>query len=259
MDALIDAFLLGAHRHVQIVGGGGKTTLMLALAAALREAGQPVLVGTSAHILPPPACPALLLACERPDLAAAARGALDRWGWGCVARARDPGTGKLLGLEPEALDALHAGLPGIWLLVEADGSRGRPIKAHAPHEPALSAGVRLVIAVLGLSALGRPLDERVVHRPALLAGRLGVPAGTPLTEAHLAGAADALFARCPPTARRLVFLSQVARGGAGAAIADRLLRLPAPPDRVVWGDLLGGGGALAWEPDRQSSTDTSHS
>jgi hypothetical protein len=51
----------------------------------------------------------------------------------------------------------------IWL-VEADGSAGRPIKAHRAYEPVLPPRPFFLIMVLGLSALTLPWTE-AIHRP----------------------------------------------------------------------------------------------
>jgi molybdenum cofactor cytidylyltransferase len=58
----------------------------------------------------------------------------------------------------------HAQRRGISLLLEADGSRLRPAKAPAEHEPNIPPFVDGVVVVFGLSALGMPLNEKWVHR-----------------------------------------------------------------------------------------------
>lgn len=67
----------------------------------------------------------------------------------------------------------------ITLLIEADGSRLRPLKAPGDHEPVIPAFVDGVVVVAGLTALGRPLSEKWVHRPdrfsELAEGALGEP------------------------------------------------------------------------------------
>ena len=59
-----------------------------------------------------------------------------------------------------------------FVLVEADGSRRRPMKAHARHEPVIPPCTRQVICVVGLSGLHRPVSE-VVHRPELFCPLVG--------------------------------------------------------------------------------------
>jgi molybdenum cofactor cytidylyltransferase len=53
----------------------------------------------------------------------------------------------------------------IPLLIEADGSQQKPLKAPAKHEPAIPEFVDLVVVVAGLSGLGKPINEAYVHRP----------------------------------------------------------------------------------------------
>ena len=57
--------------------------------------------------------------------------------------------------------------------MEADGSRGLPLKAPAEHEPVLPAGTELVIAVAGMSCAGMPLAT-VAHRPERYANLTGL-------------------------------------------------------------------------------------
>ena len=74
---------------------------------------------------------------------------------------------RLAGLDPLSLDALHeaARANGWSLLVEADGSRQRPLKAPAGHEPPIPTWVEAVVVLAGLSAMGQPLSASFVHRP----------------------------------------------------------------------------------------------
>lgn len=50
------------------------------------------------------------------------------------------------------------------LFIEADGSRQKPIKAPAAHEPQIPLFINKVCIVLGLSGLGKPINEEWVHR-----------------------------------------------------------------------------------------------
>lgn len=67
------------------------------------------------------------------------------------------------------------------LVVEADGSAGRPVKAHAPHEPVVAAGASCVVAVVGGWCVDAPLDSEHVHRPELFAALSGRPLGATVT------------------------------------------------------------------------------
>ena len=60
------------------------------------------------------------------------------------------------------------------LLIEADSSRLRPIKAPAAHEPVIPQSVDTVLVTAGLSALGKPLSPEWVQRPELVARITGL-------------------------------------------------------------------------------------
>lgn len=128
-----------------IIGSGGKTTLLYLLARELSRTSR-VIVTTSTHIQRPEELPY----CE----AVTAVSGLTVVGTPCE-------NGKLAA--PRQSFAALAALAD-YVLVEADGSRRLPLKAHAPHEPVLPENTAQVITVVGASGLNRPIAE-VVHRP----------------------------------------------------------------------------------------------
>lgn len=142
-----------------IIGSGGKTTLLRTLSGELP--GR-VLLCTSTHFQGYADLPTVL-----DPTAADLRKALAAHPIVCAA-GRSP-TGKLVDcdLPYETLADLAD-----FVLVEADGSRRRPLKAHARHEPVIPPCTRQVICVVGLSGLHRPVSE-VVHRPELFCPLVG--------------------------------------------------------------------------------------
>jgi len=64
-----------------------------------------------------------------------------------------------------------------YFLVEADGARGRPIKAPTYHEPVICESTTDVIGVIGVDALGLSLNERNVFRPELFSQLTGLKMG----------------------------------------------------------------------------------
>lgn len=142
-----------------IIGSGGKTTLLRTLSGELP--GR-VLLCTSTHFQGYADLPTVL-----DPTAADLRKALAAHPIVCAAGRSS--TGKLVdcGLPYEALADLAD-----FVLVEADGSRRRPLKAHALHEPVIPPCTRQVICVVGLSGLHRPVSE-VVHRPELFCPLVG--------------------------------------------------------------------------------------
>lgn len=136
-----------------IIGSGGKTTLLYLLARELSRSGS-VIVSTTTHIFRPSALPCVEAV-------------------GTVSEAVVVGTpcenGKLTA--PHQSFEELAGLAD-YVLVEADGSRRLPLKAHAPHEPVLPPNAAQIITVVGAAGLNRPVAE-VVHRPERFAALSG--------------------------------------------------------------------------------------
>jgi len=146
--------LLNIGRGVTaIVGAGGKTTLLYTLAEELRASGR-VLLCTSTHIRRPERYETV----TEPE-ADAIRTALSRHGVVCAGTPAEDGKITAPRLDFETL----AGLAD-YVLVEADGAHGRPLKAHAPHEPVIPVNAGRVILVAGMDGLGRPVRE-TCHRP----------------------------------------------------------------------------------------------
>ena len=162
----------GRERIVSIVGAGGKTTLMYALAGEYARRGLRVGAGTTTHILRPAADGRVAVVCDG-DPGALERALAD----GRIAVAGTPARGapgKLAAPAPETLAWLAAHTDALFL--EADGSRRLPVKFPNSTEPVIPDGTGRVIAVAGLSALGRPFDE-VCHRAPLAREALGIPEG----------------------------------------------------------------------------------
>jgi probable selenium-dependent hydroxylase accessory protein YqeC len=163
-----------------------------------------------------------------------------------TAVASEPGSDrKVVGLTCAVLDALVEARVAGHVLVEADGSAGRPLKAHAEHEPVVSPRADLVIAVIGADCLGEPMDDEHVHRSALLRERLARPAGALVTVEDVAGAVlgrGGYLARVRRDCEVVAFVNQVvtpvardqARRLAGALRGADLERRLA---RVVIGDV----------------------
>ena len=85
--------------------------------------------------------------------------ALSENGVVCVAGRSPEGKLSAPALSFGALSALAD-----FVLVEADGSKRLPLKAHAPHEPVIPACAGQTVCVVGADGFGRPIAE-VCHRP----------------------------------------------------------------------------------------------
>lgn len=153
-----------------VIGSGGKTTLLAALA---RELPGMVILCTTTHILPFP---------EMPFLEAPTASDLLRHRVICVGTPQADGKLTAPACTIASLRALAD-----YVLVEADGSRQLPLKAHAPHEPVIPAEAAQTICVIGASGFGRPICD-VVHRPELFCRLTGADWHAPATPALAAHA-----------------------------------------------------------------------
>lgn len=140
-----------------IVGGGGKTTLMRALAGELCAHGR-VILTTTTHIFPSTTYPVLTDA-SREEI----QKALSAYPVVCLGTPDANGKLTAPSLPISVLSTLAD-----YVLVEADGSKGLPLKAHASHEPVIPPEAGQVILVLGADGFGKPIRE-VCHRSNLYA------------------------------------------------------------------------------------------
>jgi CTP:molybdopterin cytidylyltransferase MocA len=104
------------------------------------------------------------------------------------------------------------------LLIEADGSRQRPLKAPSENAPPTLGGeppipdfVETVAVVAGLSGLGKPLSGEFVHRPEVFARLSGLAMGETISSEALLRVLthpEGGMKNIPAQARRLVLLNQ---------------------------------------------------
>jgi probable selenium-dependent hydroxylase accessory protein YqeC len=210
---LITALDLSPKEHVAVVGGGGKSTLCFALAEALGLSGARVISTTTTKVRHEEAnaYPRLVLYSPGGSGLDAIRKGLDEAGNVFVGQ-EFLENGKVEGISMAVADDLFR-MPGVdYVIVEADGAAGCPLKAPAAHEPVIPKSVTRVIALMGLEALGKPLGPDTVFRPALFKALTGLKEGDILNPEGLVRAFDekaGLFKNTPASARRMVFLNQL--------------------------------------------------
>ena len=114
------------------------------------------------------------------DILPALESALDQHGQVLLIGQADPDSGKAFGVPPDIIDALADTGRFDLIINEADGSRMRPFKAPAEHEPVIPACTTVVAPVVGLDVLGRPLNDESVHRAERVARLSGAAIGQPV-------------------------------------------------------------------------------
>ncbi|MDT8897069.1 selenium cofactor biosynthesis protein YqeC [Thermanaerothrix sp. 4228-RoL] len=238
------ALRISERSKVALVGAGGKTTTLFALARSLEGS---VILTNSAHLGRSQAALAdyhvIVESREEVDEIFASLG-----DGVTLITGVERESGRLIGLTPDVLNQVysHAERLNLPVIIEADGSRMRPLKAPAEHEPPIPDWVDTVIVVCGLSGLGKPLNDSTVFRPEIFSQRAGLPLGQPVTPtaliAYLLHPQGGLK-NIPQHARRIVLFNQWDE----CKPEDQTLLLQNVPllhesyDAVVLGNVIHGG------------------
>jgi molybdenum cofactor cytidylyltransferase len=209
---LATALRLQPAEVVAFVGGGGKTSSMFLLADEIVAAGGRVVTTTTTRIFAAQIslAPRHRVADDTP--LAELEAVLAETGHVLVTGPIDQADGKAFGVAPEWIERLQGLAGNPTILVEADGSRMRPFKAPAGHEPVIPPNTTLVVPVVGADVFGAPLSPERVHRAdlvaALAAARLGEPV-TPELVAAVIGHPHGGLKGVPPSARVIPMINKV--------------------------------------------------
>lgn len=243
--SLIESLGLKPREVISLVGAGGKTTLMFRLARELFLNGKKVVTSTTTKILEPsPGETAFLyLHLDEEELEQFVSVHLDQYGHITIARER-LGSGKLKGISSSLVSDLWSSQKIDYILIEADGAAGRPVKAPREGEPVIPVDTTLVVAVLGVDGVGGELNEENVFQPQRVSMMTGVPIGERITDEALAilmTDPEGIFRGTPPTSRIIAFINKVDIPNGmvtGKRIAQKIFERKHPQiERVVLGQL----------------------
>lgn len=158
--SIAQALRVDSSTCIAFVGAGGKTTALFQLA---RQLPTPVIVTATSHL----GDWQFGFADQHfvTDSPAPLEG-LEHRLHGVILVTGEVEVNRSKPVHENLLQWLHqfCGYHSIPLLIEADGSRRKPLKAWAEHEPAIPDFVNLVVQVVGLTGLGKPLNDEYVHR-----------------------------------------------------------------------------------------------
>ena len=138
---------------VSLVGGGGKSTLLFCLGRELAVDDQHVVLTTTTKMgrdqidRMPNVCSSVECAGGAPTSP------------GPIMLVTGGDSHKITGPPPGEIDDLFRYQSIDFILVEADGAHGRPLKAPASHEPVIPACSTTVVVAMGIDAVGQRLDE----------------------------------------------------------------------------------------------------
>lgn len=188
---------------IAFVGGGGKTSSIMALADELACGGRKVLITTTTAMFNPKGV-------RHPNI--------DVLGDHVTVE------GKLKGITKERVDAILTEHQYDVILVEADGSRGLPIKAPAEYEPVIPELTSILVGVIGMDSYGRHIDSSVVHRPEIFTLLTGTVNGDKIDDnaiIRLISGPQGLFKGCPKGAKKVLLLNKALDDGTRAT-AERI-------------------------------------
>lgn len=189
------------------IGSGGKTTAIFQLA---RQLSSPVIVTATSHLGAWQTQQA-----DRHVIVDQANGLpnIENGVPGVVLITGPQNDDRMLPVSREALMEIfhlcqHKGIP---LLIEADGSRLKPLKGWASHEPPIPDFADHIVLVAGMSGLGKTLSDRFVHRAEVFAELGKLDLGAEITAEALTGVLvheQGARRNFPTSARKSVILNQ---------------------------------------------------
>jgi probable selenium-dependent hydroxylase accessory protein YqeC len=242
---LIEALGLRKREVISLTGAGGKTTLMFRLAKELSLTGKKVVTTTTTKILEPSSgeTVSLFIHTDEGEIKQFIDKHLDVYRHITIARERLE-SGKLKGVSSDLVNDLWSANEIDYIIVEADGAAGRPIKAPQEGEPVIPSSTTTVVAILGVDGVGTEMTEKNVFRADRVSKLTGIPIGERVTEeaiAVLMTHPKGIFKGAPSSSKVVGFLNKVdipngitkAKG-----IAQKIIQIRHPQmERVVLGQL----------------------
>ena len=228
--SLAQALRINSSPCIAFIGAGGKTTAIFQLARILSatEGSLPVIVTATSHL----ATQQIKLAdrhivTDTPALIEELEHGLK----GIILVTGEVEGDRTKPINDKLLNWLQqfCGYHSIPLLIEADGSREKPLKAWAEHEPPIPAFVESVVQVVGMTGLGKLLTNENVHRSEIYSRFSGLSLGESVTADSLVQVLthkESGLKNIPANARKVMLLNQAdtnelqsaAQGLAGALI-----------------------------------------
>ena len=216
-----------SFQTVSLVGAGGKTTALFQLAKDLtRNGSSAVIVTATTHL-----GEWQVTLADRHIIATEHLPLKEFPSQGVTLITGEIAEGRTKPVDPITLNWLRAKceIKGIPLLIEADGSRQKSLKAPAAHEPPIPGFSQTIIVVAGLGKLGKPLTDEYVHRAEIFSQLSGLAQGdliTPEALTRILSHPQGGLKNIPPNARRVVLLNQAdtpASQSIGGDMAKELL------------------------------------
>lgn len=152
-----------------VIGSGGKTSLIYKLAEEFSKNSK-VIICTTTQIFKPDHIITLISPSEE-DI----KRAFEKYNCICIGSENEKGKLIIPNIKFSVLMNYAE-----YIIAEADGSKGLPLKAHEVYEPVIPKESVETIVVLGIKGIGKSIKE-VCHRPELYANILKTSVNTVVT------------------------------------------------------------------------------
>jgi probable selenium-dependent hydroxylase accessory protein YqeC len=244
-SVLTGALGLKKGEVISLTGAGGKTTLMFRLAKELFLKGKRVVTTTTTKILEPASgeTVSLFINLDEEELKQFVHKHLDEYKHITIARERLE-SGKLKGVSSDLVNDFWSSNEIDYIIIEADGAAGRPVKAPREGEPVIPSSTTLVVAILGVDGVEREVNEENVFQAERVSKLTGIPIGKKMTDeamAILMTHPEGIFKGTPSSSRVIAFINKVDIPNGvvkGKGIAQKIIERKHPQiERVVLGQL----------------------
>lgn len=173
--------LLGLYKGcvVSITGAGGKTSLMFALGEELRKDYKVLVTTTTKIFMPLREKYDFLYLLKNKDMEYRCR--VDNGIY--VVGKYSSEEGKLIGLDCGELSSESEYFD--FILIEADGSKRKPLKGWKENEPVICGGTGMTIGVLDIQSVGLRVNEENIHRVDRFSNITGAKIGEKVEIEHI--------------------------------------------------------------------------
>lgn len=173
-QSLAQMMQIAKHDVISIVGCGGKTSLFYTLAKELKA--ETVLLSTTTHMYPPTSDQVDLYINEDHDLSVLS-----------------PGRNYIAGYDQKSQKCKSLSTDDLlrWIqqadvtIIEADGSKGKPLKGYREDEPCVVKKTTVCIGVIPYITLDQMIQEQDVLRYPLFLEMAGLKQAEPIHEKHI--------------------------------------------------------------------------
>ena len=217
-----DALKLKERAFLSLVGAGGKSSLLQIIARELVEKKKKVILTTTTKMFANQISTLLEVGqiIESTNARSMEDGIKDYFGAKrdnriailLKERLTEEGREKFSGPEPYYINKWWQEGLADFFIVEADGAKGRAIKAPDYHEPVVASMTTDVVAVIGIDSVGLRLAEENVFRSTLFSHLTGLKWGKIVTTKEVIALINhpaGLYKNSPNPARRFLFLNKV--------------------------------------------------